>query len=263
MYFKKAMGKKLTEAEIRQIVSKLREQYGEYAKKHGASFFSKEAFEARYREAIKSGIDLEVFAYAEVRFFEELKKKLADTEERQRIRTEKPFTKKVEQYIEELELKWRKYPAALVDAEISEEAQHFTGALEDFYSGPWLTAGIFVRGSDPADQKEYGGLTEEVQRFVRSTRDRLPYEAELYLLNSGRMGIEKANMLFLRSAAALLKKMNRFLKRLCEKAEEGAIRLAPKTAEADRAGIMNSENLAGICGRLEEIIADFRFQHLV
>lgn len=239
------MKKKLSNNEIKKIIDKLSEQYDKYSAEHGESFFSKKDFQDRYMEALKRGMGLQAFAFAEITFLEELKEKLAKQKEEQRIKTEKPFTKKVEKYIEELEKKWQKYPRLFSSTEISDEAQYFCGALKKFYNNYWLNIARVINKENISELKDYNSLTESIQKFVLSIENKFPYEVENYILNFNKYSIEKTNMLFLKEGANLLREIMHFLSKIQNKVDQ------------------NNEILFNTMEYMEQIIQDFRFTNLM
>ncbi|MDD5065804.1 MAG: hypothetical protein PHF84_02030 [bacterium] len=257
------MKEKLSYEEIKLIINKLREQYEKFAEKYGKGFFNKQAFESRYIEALKSGVGLQAFVYAEVAFFEDLKAKLKEAEERNRIKTEKPFTKKVEHYIEEMEKRWRKYTPLFTDTEISDEAQHFCGAVKDFYNEFWLTVSRIVDKNDLKAVKNYNQLTDDFHPFIFSTKKRLPYEVETYLLNLSKYDVEKANMIFLKQGVHLLKKIKRFLHHLEREADARGDIPVPADRKNGLEQMLQKEYITKTDQKLEELINDFRFHHLI
>lgn len=254
------MSKKLSYNEIKEIINKLSDKYDEYAAKHGASFFNKKSFEDRYMSALKSGMELQTFIHSEVAFFEDLKKKLEIKKEEKRIKTEKPFTKKVEKYIEELEKRWQKYPKLFSKTEISDEAQFLCGALQEF-NNDWLSFTKIISRKQLPEIREYNSLTESIQLFIFSTKGKLPYEVENYMLNINRYGIEKAHMLFLKQGALLLKKAKGFLNKMKKKIQQVEKHAAKGNGDVET--LLQEESLLKTEKKLEVIINDFRFAELI
>ncbi len=246
------MDKKLSHEEILVIIKKLNKQYDEYSMEYGESFFSKKEFKKRYMEALKKKMDLQAFAFAEIAFLEDLKEKLGKKQEERRIKTEKPFTKKIEKYIEEIEDKWQKYPQLFSSSSISEEAQFFCGAVNQFYNELWLQMGKLIKKDLLSELKDYNALSYIIEKFIMATKNRFPYEVESYLFNLDRHGIEKANMLFLKEGADLLRKIKKFLTKITEKMvkESGNSEIEDKT-------------LLKTIDYIEQIITDFRFSNLI
>ncbi|MBU1077395.1 MAG: hypothetical protein KKH98_08895 [Spirochaetes bacterium] len=246
------MSKKLTHKEIKEIIQKLSDQYEEYAVSYGKGFFDKKAFEDRYMEALKSDSNLESFAYAEVSFFEDLKKKFDRIQEEKRIRIEKPFTRKVEKYIEELEKRWLKYPELFAASELSDEAKYFCGAIQEFYHLCWLPLekGAFGRVGAKVLLR-YNSLTETMQSFILSISEKFPYEVERYGLNLSKYGVEKTHMIFLKEGALLLKEIRIFFKTIEQVHDDISEELK------------NSEIFLKAKKMLDQIIYDFRLSSLI
>lgn len=256
------MDKKMSDKEIKKIIDKISAEYEKYSNDYGESFFSKKAYKERYMNALKKNMNLQAFAYAEIAFLEELKEKWSLHQEERRIKTEKPFTQKIEKYIEEMEEKWNKYPRLFEDLEISNEAQFFLGAVQMIYNNYWLELGKLIKKEYISEIREYNTLTDAIQKFVLSFKNRPPFEVDNYIFNLEKVGIERANMLFLKEAANLLKQLKQFLKKnlkTSEQSNELLIERYSNKAEADSQKKMLSEVLDFV----EQIIEDFRFTNLI
>lgn len=256
------MKEKMSSGEMKKILDKIAREYDEYSREHGESFFSKKAFKERYIEAIRRRMDLQAFAYAEIAFLEELKEKWARQQEERRIKTEKPFTRKIEKYIDELETRWRKYPSLFSEAEIPDEAQYFCGALGHFYNYYWLDLGSLINRNNVSELKEYNDLTDSIQKFILSVKNKVPYQVENYIFNLNSYGIEKAHMLFLKEGAGLLKKIKKILKKVKDKL---VLDTEPSDEEYrdEEELAVKEKTLSKIADIAEQIIEDFRFINLM
>jgi len=251
------MKKKLSEKEITAIIEKLRRQYDEYAERYGKKYFNRDAFEKRYLQALKDKVSLQVFVFAEVMAFEDMKKKFEQEKEEERIRREKPFTRKVERLIQEMENRYKKYPRLFEHTDISDEAQYLCGAIEEFYNNYWLNLSKIIEKDNIAQLKQYDSITEKFRNFVPLSQARLPYEIEIYVLNIGKYGIESANMLFLKQSAMFLKEIKIFLDSIEIKGKDEAIEFL------DYGELKKIDVLETIKQKLAQIIADFRFKEFV
>lgn len=248
------MVKSLTFEEIKQSINKLSEQYDKYKEQYGETFFNKKSFEERYLSALKNHMNMQAFIYSEVSFFEKLKEKLDTKKEANRIKKEKPFTKKVEQYLAELEKRWVKYPRLYEETGIADESQFFCGALFEFHNKYLLKYADIIDKTNLSELKEYQELINEISLFTIATRNKIPYEVESYVLNLKKVDIEKANMLFLKQGALLIKKLKKFLIRKDKKIKEEANSLDT---------ILKTDILSSIIKALDQIIFDFRFNNLI
>lgn len=252
------MDKKLSFNEIKDIINRLMRKYEENASAHGEKFFDKKGFEERYLQALKTGMDLQAFAFSEVAFLEELEKKLEKKQEKQKIKQEKPFTKKVEKYIEEMEKKWQKYPPLFTESELSDEAQFFCGALQNFYNSFWIYFSKLMGRQNITELREYNSLTQALQDFFLSSSNKLPYEVDNYTINLVRYGVEKTHMLFLKQGALLLKSIKKFLKILNQLIEKDRI-----TDNKDVESVLANDSINKAQNMVEGIINDFRFHHII
>jgi hypothetical protein len=248
------MQPKFTEEELSVMVKKLRKEYDELAEQYGTNMFNKKKFEERYIQALKNKIDLQSFIYAEVQAVKDIKRKIEIKEEEDRIKKEKPITRKIEKFIEQLEEKIKKYSPLFTHAEISEEAQRFCGALDELYNHYWIILDKILGKSQPGNITKYIALSGKMQRFIHSTKDHLPYEVEQYIMNINKFGIEKANMMFLKEGAMLLKEINALLKSINieDDEEEIIFKIAEKNST-------KTEALNIIKDYIDDIIENFRF----
>lgn len=256
------MDEKLSDREITNVMNKLREQYDKYAGLYGESFFNRKSFEERYIQAIRKGMDLSAFAYAEISLFEDLRKKLEKKQEEHRIKTEKPFTKKVEKYIEELEDQWQEYPCLFSSSEISDEAQHLCGALQEFCNKYWLSISPVINKEVVTELREYNELTDSMQKSFLSTRDRLPYNVENYIFNLNRHGIERADMIFLKDTSGLLKNVLQYMTRI-QKITGERVDSFDNRKKRELEEMLQTEKITAIIEYADQIIKNFRFANLI
>lgn len=250
------MGKKLSEKEIFSIIEKLRHQYDEYAEKYGKKYFNRDAFERRYLQALKDRVNLQVFVFAEVMAFEDMKKNIEQKQEEARIRREKPFTQKVERLIQAMEDRYKRYPRLFGYTDISDEAQYLSGAIEEFYNNYWLKLNKIIEKNNINQLKQYDSITEKFRSFVSLSKASLPYEIEMYVLNIEKYGIERANMLFLKKSAMFLREIKLFLDSIEIEEDE--------TMEfLDYGELKRRDVLEIIKQKLAQIIADFRFKEFI
>lgn len=118
----------LSSNEIEGLVKKLRENYEEYAKKYSPKWFDIEQFNERYLHAVRRGMNLEGFILAEISTFEKLKERY----EKRKKAKENPFSKKVDQIIDENLAKIKKYPQIVFHPSCGVEIGYFYGAMKDF-----------------------------------------------------------------------------------------------------------------------------------
>ncbi|MCX8123155.1 MAG: hypothetical protein N3F66_03215 [Spirochaetes bacterium] len=126
----------LTENEIENLITKLRNKYDEYASKYSPHWFNKDAFEERLQTALRNKFNLEAFIVAEIAHFETLRKRY---DEKKR---ETSFSKKVDALIQELTAKIKKYPKIEFHPKAHFEIMHMYGAcnelLEYYFPVLWI-----------------------------------------------------------------------------------------------------------------------------
>lgn len=81
----------LNKQEIDSLVTKLREKYRDYSKKHSASWFNIDSFDQRLGLAIRNRMNLEGFILAEISNFE----KLREQYDKKRNRRKTAFRKRL------------------------------------------------------------------------------------------------------------------------------------------------------------------------
>ncbi len=112
--------------EIELLIGKLRDKYREYGQKHSRAWFNIEAFEQRHAMAVDRGMNMEAFALAEIANFEKMREKY------EKKKSEKPFSKMVDDIMEQNAERVRKYPAIYFHPDADLEMVHFYGAMQDF-----------------------------------------------------------------------------------------------------------------------------------
>jgi len=256
------MDENLSENEILQIINKLRQQYDEHAERYGKNFFNRQAFENRYMQALKRKMDLQAFIQAEVALFDDLRKKLEQRQEEQRIKLDKPFSKKIDQYIDELEDQWQKYPRLYESTKISDEAQFLCGAIQEFYNKFWLSISPVINKEIVTELRGYNTITDSLQKFFMSTSNKLPLEVENYIFNLSRYNADRADMIFLKEVANLLKDIMDFMKRIKKIVNERAGSFSDKNKQ-ELEDMLGIEKVDRIIENAEQIIKDFRFTNLL
>jgi hypothetical protein len=127
--------KRLTDAEIRSTVEKIRERYGDYMVTYQKDRSALDSFEDRYISVLRARMSLELFLHAEMTAVEEIIQK---EEERVRAEAEKKRTvvrNRVERQsiadrvMEENRQRILKYPRLAIHEDASEEVERLFGAL--------------------------------------------------------------------------------------------------------------------------------------
>ncbi|RPI96433.1 MAG: hypothetical protein EHM32_03100 [Spirochaetales bacterium] len=116
----------LSTKEIELLIKKLRDRYREYGAKHSRAWFNLESFDQRHAMAVDKGMNMEAFALAEIANFEKTREKY------EKKKSEKPFSKLVDDIMEQNAERVRKYPAVYFHPNADLEIVHFYGAMQDF-----------------------------------------------------------------------------------------------------------------------------------
>ncbi|HSV98018.1 MAG TPA: hypothetical protein VLM75_13945 [Spirochaetota bacterium] len=116
----------LSTKEIELLIKKLRDRYREYGEKHSRAWFNLEAFNQRHAMAVDKGMNMEAFALAEITNFEKTREKY------EKKKNEKPFSKMVDDIMEQNAERVRKYPAVYFHPNADLEIVHLYGALQNF-----------------------------------------------------------------------------------------------------------------------------------
>ena len=127
--------KRLSDAEIRAAVDKIRQKYADFMVRYLKPRYALDAFEDRYIEAMRIRMELSLFLHAEMTAVEELIKSEEErireeeqqqTEVKQKREKEKNFADRI---LEEHREKIAKYPPLAVHDEASEEVERLFGAM--------------------------------------------------------------------------------------------------------------------------------------
>lgn len=121
----------LSEKEIDQLITKIREKFKEYFKNYKSGWFNVEGFNDRLKIALKKRMNIEGFLLAEVANLEELKDK-HDKESKKGREPENPFTQQVNKIIEDNIQRMKKYRDIKFHPDAGIEITHFYGAISDF-----------------------------------------------------------------------------------------------------------------------------------
>lgn len=116
----------LSEKEIKIMLDKLRDLYGEYAALHSPSWFNIDELNSRYLHALETGMNLEAFVLAEVSHFEKLKARFEKKNDKG------AFTQKVEKMMDDYLEQISRYPSEDFHPDACPEVRHLYGAMKDF-----------------------------------------------------------------------------------------------------------------------------------
>lgn len=142
--------KKLTSEEITAAIERIRSLYNDYIIRYSKPFSVKTGFEDRYRDALRSRIDLDGFLYAE---FSVIRQLIQREEDRASAASEpvprgEDVTQKVsfaDRILEENRRRIEHYPELSLSADASPEIKKFFGALAEFDKRYWGTVSELLR----------------------------------------------------------------------------------------------------------------------
>jgi hypothetical protein len=214
--------KKLTPGEISSTVEKIRKRYDEYVAKHFKPRSLRNAFEARYLEALRSKVDISSFLLAEISAIEEL-----ITREEQRVLAgpvrasasarSPDFADRV---LAENRRRTEKYPDVPFHADAGEEVRRLLGALQELEHGRWQEIQSALQDTMYApNSSEMLALDSELRFLAAALRDELPpalsrLVAQLRQFPRNYPGIDREEKEYVLAAAFFLNDLHMVLERV-------------------------------------------------
>jgi len=143
--------KDLSQTEINAVLSKVRSKYDLLFRTYKKSRVLSEMFEERYKDAIKTKLDIMNFLKAEIDVVDDIIKKEEEKKiQEDKLKEEEAIQTKKRNEIElsiaeKLQQEYRqkilKYPSAMMSVELDEELDHLIGTMRDFLNSylPALT----------------------------------------------------------------------------------------------------------------------------
>jgi len=240
-----------TRIDVDAVIYKLKSLYRKYAETYGAKIFNLQAFEGRYRDALREKVNLTNFCHAEITVFEELKKRVERREPDAEIAT---YGDVADRIIEENLQRTRGYRFIDFHPEAEEETKHLLGAVTDFYYESW---GPLMRTLRPLGEPSFNSFMEKLENdfsyYVVPMRGLYSRAVDDYLLVLSRRDpkeMERASYNFIKYGAILL---NNCLKLVRD--AMNFVRTRPQ--HAGKAG-----DLQRIRETLRRIIDDFRLSDI-
>ena len=209
--------------EIDKLISKLRVKFKEAALEYNnPGWFNIEAFEDRYRIALKSRMNLEAFALAEIANFEKIKEK-CEQEKRGRTQEESAFSHQVNKILEENTARIRKYREMKFHPLAELEISHFYGAMHDFSAHYFSVLRLIVQDTDI--KKSLHEFEDRLFFLAVSMGKKHPKRIEDHILvlsrvNRKEIEIEKDKNDYLKESAFMLHDIVGFLDSLISMNEE-------------------------------------------
>jgi len=245
--------KKLTPGEISSSVEKIRRRYDEYISKFFKHRSLREAFEDRYRKALRAGVDISSFLLAEISAIEEL-----ITREEQRVMAGPPragaekepsFADKV---LEENRRRIEKYPDVPFHNDAGEEVRRLVGALSGLERDHWPVLATALRDTMYAmNSPEMLALDSQLRFMASTNREEVPQFLTRLVAHLGKFprnypAIEREEKEYILEAGFLLNDILTVLERVQRvHTEMGA---QEKRIVAEKKAI------------IEELISDFRLK---
>ena len=169
--------------EFEKRLQRLRDRYKEFGEKYGKKRFNIELFEQRYKNALLSRENLEIFITAEEEALTQLyqetlspKNTVSDYE--------KSFMKKVDDIIEEYDSRIKQYPYIDFHPDANEELKYLYGAIRQFYENifPLLEMMFGTRDLGVNVMKDFSGFYGFIDYFARERSNRYSRRIEDYLI---------------------------------------------------------------------------------
>ena len=249
--------KKLTPGEITQVVEKIRRRYEEYIFKYFKSRSLKSAFEDRYMQAIKAGVDISSFLMAEISAVEELIRREVEkivSGIGQAEPKKESFSAKVDRMLEERLQRIRRYPQASFHKDADEELKRLLGAMSELEQKRWED---MCRALGDTAYSRYSvtmvNLETKLRELASLGSDGAPaslsrYIYHLNLFPRNYQALDREEKQYILEAAFFLHDVNEILER--------ALTNYPQLEEKAR------EALSEVKTYLQGIIEDFRLKDL-
>ena len=159
---------KLTPGEISQTVAKIRQKYDDYTYKFFKPKRVKEAFELRYVQALRNGLDISSFLVAEISAVSELVKR-----EEARVAgpvrtagTRRRSMSATDRILEEHRQKLLGYPDIQFHTAAHEEIRRMLGALDEIFSTVWADLMRALRNTSYANTSTTMSRLENDLRYL-------------------------------------------------------------------------------------------------
>ncbi len=179
--------KRLSDAEIREAVEKIRKRYGDYMVQFTKDRSALDSFEERYIQAMRARLDLTLFLHAEKTVVEELieKEQKRINSEQQKTLQEQERKEKSKSFADKImaENKKRiaKYPPLQIHPEASEDVERLYGCLRTFEREYWPELEKYMRSAYTSNMlSPRMQLEERVITLCRATAEGVPSRLARY-----------------------------------------------------------------------------------
>jgi hypothetical protein len=181
--------KKLSAEQISEVISKIRSRYDTYRKLFYKSARIKEAFEERYRSALKNGVDVSNFLLAELSAVDEMIRK-----EEEKALQEKPFKDKPKEEPKTedkvtpiLAKQIQTYKEIRLHKDAKEEISRLLGAVSELYEIHIPALNSMVRNSTAAGTlRELTEIENQLRTFCQAGKEKVPPKLLRYLTHLSR-----------------------------------------------------------------------------
>jgi hypothetical protein len=197
----------LSEEEIELLIAKLRSKYASYAEKYSEKWFNPRLFEERLQMALRNRMNLEGFILAEIKNFEEIRKKY------DKKKKERPFSEKIDKIMEEHTAHIKKYPPLHFHPAAGFEISHFYGALSLFTLTSFPILWLVVTDQDK--RKKLQQFENALSELAVPRGDKPPGRIEDHMLilsrrDSRELDIERDKNNYLKESAFILHEIIHF-----------------------------------------------------
>jgi hypothetical protein len=244
---------KLTPGEIRSVVEKIRKRYDTYTQSFHKPRSLRDAFEERYRQALRASVDISTFLSAEISAIEELLKREEDREAAEAQKpVEAPKKDHADKVVEENLKRIEKYPDFPLHKDANVEVRRLLGALHAIEQDQWRTVtGALKNTAYSINSVEMLTLDSRLRSLASADKEGVPsflvgYMGQLRRFPRNYAAMERQEKEYILEAAFFLNDLFVILERVK--------RVYPDLGPAEKQAI--DEGMALIWG----IITDFRLK---
>ncbi|MBN1410540.1 MAG: hypothetical protein JW969_06820 [Spirochaetales bacterium] len=248
--------KKLSAEQISETILKIRNRYDMYCKMFFKSRRIKDAFEERYRNSLKAGVDVSNFLLAELSAIDEMirieeEKSLKQKPLREKPKEEIKTVEKIESFYNE---QLKEYREIRVHKDAREIVSRLLGALTELYDVHLPNLDLMIRNSTAAgSMREFAEIESSMRNFCQAGKEKVPPKLTRYITHLARFprdykAIEWEEKEYVRESALLLNDLKGIVNRV--------------TKMSANLTIKERKNLRVITEYLDRIIDDFHLKEL-
>lgn len=179
--------------EIEYRISRLRERYKEFGERYGKKVFNLDKFEQRYKEALLSRYNLEIFVAAEEEAITQLYNDIINPKV-EKDKYESSFMKKVDKILEEYDDRIKIYPYIDFHPDANNELKYLYGAIRQFYLHifPVLEIIFGSREIGTSVIKDFSVFYGYIDYYARDTQNGYSRRIEDYIIKLKHYSINEA-----------------------------------------------------------------------